>query len=55
LNQYDGIQGCSCRKKVDCAAAGKHPVFSKWREIATTDYDKLQAWWRRWPIPRLVW
>jgi len=49
LNQYDGVQGCSCRKKTECAAAGKHPVFSKWREIATTDYNKLQAWWRRWP------
>lgn len=49
LNQYDGTQGCSCRKKVDCAAAGKHPMFSKWREIATTDTDKLRAWWRRWP------
>lgn len=49
LNLYDGVQGCSCRKKTECNAAGKHPVFSKWREIATTDVDKLQAWWRRWP------
>jgi putative DNA primase/helicase len=49
LNQYDGVQGCSCKKRVDCGAAGKHPVFGKWREVATTDVDKLRAWWRRWP------
>lgn len=49
LNQYDGVQGCSCRKKAECAAAGKHPVFNKWREVATTDPDKLRSWWRQWP------
>lgn len=49
LNQYDGVQGCSCKKRADCNAAGKHPVFNKWREVATTDPDRLRAWWKRWP------
>ncbi len=40
---------CSCSKGVDCRASAKHPVFAKWRDVATTDPLKLRAWWRKWP------
>lgn len=49
LNKNDGVLGCSCRKGAECPAAGKHPVFPKWREIATTDPDRLRTWWKHKP------
>jgi hypothetical protein len=49
ITVYNGATVCSCRRRGECKAAGKHPVFSKWREIATTDAERLKSWWRYWP------
>ncbi len=49
MTQIDGVDVCSCSRKGDCKAKAKHPKFGKWREVATTDITKLEAWWRAWP------
>jgi hypothetical protein len=40
--------GCSCGK-LECASVGKHPRLSRGLASATTDRDKIQKWWRKWP------
>jgi putative DNA primase/helicase len=40
---------CSCFRQGDCRTPGKHPRFDKWREVATTDPNKIRAWWQHIP------
>ncbi|KAJ49771.1 bifunctional DNA primase/polymerase, partial [Clostridium tetanomorphum DSM 665] len=28
---------CTCRNGSKCSSKGKHPIFSRWSKIATTD------------------
>lgn len=36
---------CTCGK-ADCPSAGKHPVLPAWQEEATTDPDRIRAWFK---------
>ena len=38
---------CSCRRP--CSSVGKHPRPKKWQELATTDVDTVDRWWKRDP------
>jgi hypothetical protein len=40
--------GCSCGKR-NCQSIGKHPRTEHGLKDATTDTDKIKAWWRLWP------
>jgi hypothetical protein len=40
--------GCSCRQ-TDCSSAGKHPRTRHGLTQATTDPQRIAAWWKRWP------
>src|SRR4051812_38514332 len=40
--------GCSCGRR-DCPKPGKHPRTRHGVDDATTDRDRVRAWWRRWP------
>ena len=37
---------CSCRDGAECPNPGKHPVHSKWPDVATTDPTEAAYWWR---------
>lgn len=39
---------CSC-KKVDCGKRGKHPRIREWQKSASSEADKIRAWWATWP------
>lgn len=41
---------CSCMRGPECKAPGKHPMFKKWREVATSNPVNLRAWWKAWPL-----
>ena len=41
---------CSCMRGPECKAPGKHPMFKKWREVASTNPVNLRAWWKAWPL-----
>jgi len=41
-------QGCSCGRS-DCHSPGKHPRINGGVHTATTDFDQLRTWWKRWP------
>lgn len=32
-----------------CRPADKRPLIDKWQIHAERDFDKIEAWWRRWP------
>jgi hypothetical protein len=49
MTVYNGQLVCSCRRRGECKAPAKHPMFSKWRAVATVDPDRLKSWWRAWP------
>lgn len=34
---------CACNRD-DCGSPGKHPVISGWRDLATTDTERLSEW-----------
>ena len=36
---------CTCGK-AGCPSAGKHPVLPAWQEEATTDPDRIRAWFK---------
>lgn len=40
---------CSCRKGAECPSKGKHPITKHGYLEATTDADKIRAWWTRNP------
>lgn len=40
---------CSCKKKRDCPAPGKHPRMNDWGEAASSDEDVIAEWLERWP------
>jgi hypothetical protein len=45
-----GPRGCSCDKGAGCGGStGKHPRLRSWQNDATTDPDRIRAWWRTWP------
>jgi hypothetical protein len=50
LRPFSEIPSCSCHKKTECTTIGKHPFFFKWREIASTDPEMIQMWWRLKPM-----
>lgn len=39
---------CSCPRN-GCKSPGKHPRINNWGNEATTDPDKIRAWWKSWP------
>ncbi len=45
----DGQLGCSCRRRLKCGSAGKHP-WVRWKENGgSTDPTQIHEWWRwRW-------
>ncbi len=40
---------CSCSKGAACECKGKHPRIKNWCEEATTDPEKIKAWWSKTP------
>jgi len=40
---------CSCRQGAMCTAKGKHPRIKNWNEEASTDEEKIRAWWGKTP------
>jgi DNA-binding transcriptional ArsR family regulator len=43
---------CSCRDP-KCEDIGKHPIFSGWRDVATTDEGKIRELWGHYPEANL--
>lgn len=41
-------EGCTCGRR-ECASAGKHPAVKGWQKAATTDVEKVRAWWDKNP------
>jgi hypothetical protein len=37
---------CSCGRREECAAPGKHPVYDDWPNVATSDPLEVAHWWR---------
>jgi hypothetical protein len=44
--------GCACGQP-DCSNPGKHPLVRSGFHSATTDLDRIQRWWTRWPLANL--
>ncbi|KAJ49692.1 hypothetical protein BD780_000958 [Clostridium tetanomorphum] len=40
---------CTCRNGSKCSSKGKHPIFSGWSKIATTDKAIITKWWSKYP------
>lgn len=40
---------CSCYRGAKCPTPGKHPYGKDWQKLATTDTDKLIAFWEKHP------
>jgi len=40
---------CQCRADDDCQSPGKHPLSRHGVKDATTDVQRLKAWWSEWP------
>lgn len=40
---------CTCKKGNSCSSKGKHPIFSGWQELATTDQEVIKKWWSQYP------
>jgi putative DNA primase/helicase len=36
---------CTCSKGRKCTSSGKHPMYSGWHSIATTDKATVIKWW----------
>jgi len=43
---------CSCTA-ADCGSPGKHPRTARGLHDASTDLDRIRAWWGRWPDANL--
>jgi putative DNA primase/helicase len=47
---YGVIEGCcACSGITDKCAPGKHPITKNGFYAATTNTDRIEAWWREWP------
>jgi hypothetical protein len=44
--------GCTCRSD-GCGSPGKHPRTTRGLHDASTDHDRINAWWQRWPSANL--
>ena len=44
---------CSCRLGAMCQAKAKHPLIKNWGDEATTDADKIKAWWSKTPLANI--
>lgn len=45
-----GVAAGSCRcGRSECSSPGKHPLVRRGLHEATTDGNKIRAWWARWP------
>ena len=44
---------CSCRLGAMCQAKAKHPLIKNWSDEATTDADKIKAWWSKTPLANI--
>jgi hypothetical protein len=57
VNLLQGVQDgvCACQRwrdkkgKGPCPTPGKHPRFTNWPEIATTDRAQIEKWFRQYP------
>lgn len=41
--------GCECGEGVNCDRAGKHPAIKGWNKEASTNSEKIRAWWTERP------
>ncbi len=43
--------GCSCPRGLRCPQQSwaKHPCLDAWQKAATTEEDRIVAWWSKWP------
>jgi hypothetical protein len=53
VREYGEMPVCSCWKREECKATGKHPTIKNWREVATIDTDLITCWWRAWPLANI--
>jgi hypothetical protein len=44
---------CSCPRGLACDRPAKHPLLRHGVKEATTDPDRIEGWWRRWPQANL--
>lgn len=44
---------CSCRQGDLCECKGKHPRIKNWGEEASTDSEKVGAWWDKAPLANI--
>ena len=44
---------CSCRQGDLCECKGKHPRIKNWGEEASTDAEKVGAWWDKAPLANI--
>ncbi len=44
---------CSCRQEALCQCKGKHPRIKNWNEEASTDQEKIMAWWEKTPLANI--
>lgn len=47
--RHGDVWACTCREGVNCDSMGKHPRTGRGVKEATTDAEKLRAWWEQWP------
>lgn len=40
---------CICRRGSNCSSKGKHPIYSGWKELATTNKEVIVDWWSKHP------
>jgi hypothetical protein len=52
LHWSNGAGGCSCGDS-DCADVAKHPLTSHGFRDATTDRERITAWWTTWPAANI--
>ena len=48
LNYMVGFDECSCHRP-DCSSKAKHPLVSNWINEATTEINKINGWWSKFP------
>jgi hypothetical protein len=53
LNWVKADGSCSCAEGAGCKSPGKHPLFSHWKELATTQVSFFKGWLKKWPSANL--